>query len=307
MLNGIFITHYTLISVKRSSEPIRQHWVPKVYLRNFATQSTSSAEDPQAHVYEVNTGREFCTSISKILVKKHLYTIGADEPQPLYVAEETLSKIEGWTAPSLLALALGKTVHCNHNHRQLLAIFFATLLMRNPRMIAVQEHGFKSITEDSSLSPSGSSTSEDYTKGSREVYEWYSSLDKKGKHIVFIRSVLNTATTLAAVLKGKPWYLFRASDGYFLTSDNPVVVFHPTLTLHGIGTPGVHIHVAISPQLLLWIGCEVELDESALHHMPRQLVEHMNYFTSWRAERFVVSSREFGDVRQLIRNARYEI
>jgi len=277
------------------NEPKRQHWVPKTYLRRF------SPDGDGVHVYDTLKRREFFASMDKVLVQKHLYTIGAKNPAPLYTVEETLSKFETWASPSLECLADGKSINSNPTLRRYFAVFLSTLLMRNPRLMNLQE---KYLGQAEELrSPSAAITPEEY----EEVANWYRSLDVEGRHIFYVRSILDTALALAEDILNKKWNLFCAAQGFFLTSDNPLVVFHPSEAPHGIGTPGVQIHIAITPKILLLIGSEVDLDDGTLHSMPQKMVDYINYFTAWRAERYIVSHRPFGSSESTIQAARKDI
>ncbi|MEH1939263.1 MAG: DUF4238 domain-containing protein [Nostoc sp.] len=297
------------------SEPVRQHWVPKIYLRNFATPESINMSSPKVNVYDLGFKKQFCTSIDKVLVQKHLYTLGADSDSPLYVVEKTLAKIEGWSKSCIEAFSKGQTIHTNPQSKYIAAVFFATLLMRNPHMLEVQENGFrdlKDLRENSNYSSLESKISdfiidEENGESLREISDWFSQLDQEGKHIFFVRSIIDTATTLAQSLLKKKWCLLRSVDGYFVTSDNPITVFHPKASPYGICTDGVHIHIAITPRILLLLGGEVSLDENQVYDVPLELVEHMNYLTIAKAERFIISSFTFDDLQNLIRETKQKI
>jgi Protein of unknown function (DUF4238) len=277
------------------SEPVRQHWVPRFYLRNFATPESIDTSSPKLNVYDLGSKRQFCTSIDKVLVQKHLYTLGSDSDSSLYVVEKTLAKIEGWSKPCIEAFSKGEAIHTNLESKYIAAVFFATLLMRNPHMLEVQENGFKDLRN-----------SNDFCFKSA-VSDWFSELGQEEKHIIFVRSIIDTATSIAQDLMQKKWCLLRSVDGYFVTSDNPVVVFHPKTSPYGICTNGVHIHIAITPRILLLLGCEITLDENRVYHVPQEFVENMNYLTISKAERFIISPFIFGNLQSLIEEVNREI
>lgn len=292
------------------SEPVRQHWVPRVYLRNFATPESIDTSSPKVNVYDLGSKRPFCTSIDKVLVQKHLYTLGSDSDSPLYVVEKTLAKIEGWSKPCIEAYSKGQTIHTNLKSKYIAAVFFATLLMRNPHMLEVQENGFSDLrsSENSCFKSTVSNLIDNENKEDLgELSDWFSELDQEEKHIVFVRSIIDTATSLAQDLMQKKWCLLRSADGCFVTSDNPVVVFHPKISPYGICTTGVHIHIAITPRILLLLGCEVSLDENQVYDVPQEFVEHMNYLTISKAERFIISPFVFDDLQSLIQEVKQEI
>lgn len=74
-----------------NNQPVRQHWVPKVYLRAFCADPVDREQ-----IYGVNliTGIEFFTSIERVAVKKHFYTLGLDTGDLSFEVEEVLSRLE---------------------------------------------------------------------------------------------------------------------------------------------------------------------------------------------------------------------
>ncbi|MCB1940149.1 MAG: DUF4238 domain-containing protein, partial [Rhodocyclaceae bacterium] len=72
-------------------EPIRQHWVPKVYLRAFCA---DPPEREQIHARDLASGASFLTSIDNVAVKRHFYTLGRESEAPSYAVESALAELE---------------------------------------------------------------------------------------------------------------------------------------------------------------------------------------------------------------------
>lgn len=285
------------------NSPVRQHWVPKTYLRGFATRETTDIENPQVWVYDLGSSMEFCSSINNIAVKKHLYTIGANQQEPLYVVEKTLSRIEGYAKPLLNVLARGIFLVEGSEDRKTFAIFLSTLIMRNRRAVNIH-HDFrdwlmKDLPEDHddvafSIGPVEH-------RWSKEVVSCFKNLDDEGMHVLFARSIVTTALPLARELENMQWCLIRSEDRLVITSDNPVVVFHPNADHWGIGTPGVHIHLPISPEYILLVGHDLPVGKDETHSVPEEGVMGLNYLTMHQANQFLIGEREFGFMNKLIR------
>lgn len=273
------------------NEPIRQHWVPKVYLRQFATADTLGDLDPQVNVLDIPSNKQFTTSIHNIAKKKHLYTIGVNEKEKLYAVENVLSLIETKVQPYLLRLANGENVQSIQNAKYILSIFIATLITRNPRMRNLLHQLRK---EDHPIT-------QDYPE---EAKKWLIDQDDEGMQIFFSRSILWSAKPLAKDLLNMKWCLIHAASGEFVTMDNPVCVYNANESPYGIGTPGTNIHLAISPKYMLLISNDLPIDENKTHRMPKECISGFNSVIIWRAERYLISANTFDSIQNLIRESR---
>ncbi len=275
------------------NEPIRQHWVPKVYLRHFATSDTAGNVDPQINVYDTHTNRKFLTSVNNIAVKRHLYTIGVNEPKKLYAVENMLSLIETKVKPYLEELANGNNVQKINKAKKILAFFLATLVTRNPRMLNLLH---KSRDDDNVIN-----------KLPNQERNWFYDLNDEGMNIFFSRSILWSANPLANDLVKMKWCLIGASTGGFITTDNPLSVYHPSIKPYGILTPGAHIHFVVSPKYMLLIGNDLPVEENKTYFMPAEVINGFNSVLIWQAERYLVSSDNFDKIEWLIYESRKEI
>lgn len=297
-----------MLELKYMDEPTRQHWVPKVYLRQFATADTPNWDVPQINVYDTQTNKRFCTSIDNVAVKRHLYTIGVNESEKLYAVENVLSLIETKAKPYLAELSKGNNVQVIEGARLVLSIFLATLLVRNPRM-----HGLLHDYRDDLKKGTRFGRTSVTTKFGKKTYEWskdewkwFSEIDDEGMHIIFSRSVLWSAKPIANVLLKMKWCLIGASTGEFVTTDNPLSVYHPSKRSWGIATLGVHIHLAISPKYMLFIGTELPVAENKTYLLPAEGIDGFNSVIIWQAERYILSSSGFERIEPLIAECKKE-
>jgi hypothetical protein len=271
--------------------------VPRVYLRNFAVATRGDNAPKQLYVLNLDNGDEFTSSVDKLFVEKHLYTIAKNEQDPSYALEDALSQIESLAAPGLKALAAGKAAHCDVRQRIYLSYFFASLLTRNPRMITTYQHGLSSAANEPEAELPPQLRGRKYREEAKILNDWYSSLDTEGKRHVFLKSILDSVDGVAADLRAKSWSLFQAIQNTFVSSDEPIVIYHPSEKSYGVATPGISLHVAVSPEILLMLGDSPVKDESALYPVPSKMVQSINCMTASRAKRFAVSSVPFNGMK----------
>ena len=78
-----------------NNKPKRQHWVPRVYLRNFATKETKREKDPAVWALDKTSDNVFKPSIINVLVEQYLYSPLDDKGNRSFDVEKELSDIEG--------------------------------------------------------------------------------------------------------------------------------------------------------------------------------------------------------------------
>jgi len=279
--------------LKIPNKPIRQHWVPKMYLRNFANEASKLSSVYQTNVLDIKSKKEFISSIDNIFLKKNFYTFGIKNSEPNFIIEETLSKIESWAAPSLKAMVEGEPVHKNPNNKMFMGYFLATLVMRNPYFQQKMDQHLKTIVENPSIIELFQIDEEQM----KIIDNWYSNLDDDGQHLIFLKNIMDCAKEITDILIKKSWGLFTTHDNYFITSDNPVVMYHPTEIDYGMSTLGVSIHIALSPHMLLVLSDETIYNEEVVYNVPFEIVDSLNHLTAHKANNFVISAQSFSKIK----------
>ena len=56
------------------TKPKNQHWVPRFYLRTFATPETRESSDPQVWIFSTQYGDPQLTNVKNIAAKRFLYS-----------------------------------------------------------------------------------------------------------------------------------------------------------------------------------------------------------------------------------------
>ena len=210
-------------SAHMSTGPVRQHWVPKVYLRAFRS---APRERNQLYVRDLQSKKTYLSSIDKIAVKKHLYTLQPRSERPDFIIEEKLAHLESEVAPILAELRSTEFLPSDRVELSVLAKFFATLHMRSRQGLQMI-HGFR----------------RDAIQGSNEYENPLTrdlrDLDDEDVREFFATSSVVVGSRLGERLLQMHWRLFRAEEGHFITSESPVFSFHASEEQWGLGTPGV--------------------------------------------------------------------
>lgn len=117
------------------SDPKCQHWVPMLYLREFATPETGGEEDPDVWLFHKDEGDPFKTSISNVAVQSFLYSVVSEANARDFTAESKLRDLENAIGPLWKRFAR-EFVNLNDTTvRKGIGLFVATLFHRNPQRI----------------------------------------------------------------------------------------------------------------------------------------------------------------------------
>ncbi len=274
------------------NEPIRQHWVPKSYLRAFCC---TPVEREQIHGYDLSKGRPFLASLDKVAVLKHFYTLGRGTGQQSYEVEVRLAQLESDAAPLLREIQSTRRVFTEQGKRQIFANFVATLLMRS-------RHGLQIVhAQRERLRTRQADRPQDATQSYENEFF---ALDDEGMRELFAKSVISMGAPLSKVLLGMPWRLLEAEDGHFITSENPLLQYHPTEQEFGLGTPGTIIQLPISPTLLLWFDARRDLPDLEPFPLPAEGVHGVNGLIVQGAEQFLFSDQGFESQGKLLSGRR---
>ncbi len=270
------------------NEPVRQHWVPKVYLRGFCAEPL---EREQIHVYDTKVGKDFVASIDKIAVKNHFYTLAPGTEHQSYAVEEAFSRLESDVGPILSALRLSQNIPADEQATSILARFIATLHMRTRQGLQLI-HGHRQEIR-SGTGPEQPNVPNSF---SAELVDF----DDEEMRELFAKSAIIVGERLGKRLQAMHWRLLRATEGYFITSENPVYSYHPTEERWGLGTSGVHTLFPLSPLLLLHLSNEAVIPGIGTCNLPATGVRGLNGLTLLAAEQFVFSHCPFESVANLL-------
>ncbi|MDZ7762524.1 MAG: DUF4238 domain-containing protein [Desulfovermiculus sp.] len=271
-----------------NNQPIRQHWVPKAYLRAFCA---PPATKEQIYTYDLIEERGFKTKIDNIAVKRHLYTIGLGNEESSFVIESMLSRIESDVKPIFEEVNNREDLHMPPEARKTLSAFLSTMFMRT-RLGLQMIRAHREEVRAKSLPPEM-----DLPEPFRTDLL---SLDDNDERELFAKSVVSVGLKLTEVFESMYWHILRAIDSHLITSENPLVVFNPTEERWGLGTDKTHIHFPLSPKLVLSISKEPLIPGNKTVNLPPDGVKGINGLTVLGAVQYLFSDRDFSSLRELL-------
>lgn len=270
------------------NHPVRQHWIPKTYLRSFLAAPT---EAQQIYARDLLIGNEFLTSISNVAVMRHLYTLDASTDSPSYAVESALCNIEGRFTPVLEKVIQTEELNLSKDEFEIFARFLTTLQMRTRQGLAVIQ-GYR----DEVLATLDSRD----RKLPRAHAESLVALNPEGLREFFARAVISLAPQLSTALLKMNWRLLRTTGQRFITSENPFIVYHSSDERWGLATPGAHIQVPLTPRLLLHIASESIIPGKGTFDLVSEAAYALNGLTLASAEQYIFSSEPFENIRLLV-------
>lgn len=273
------------------SDPVRQHFVPKVYLRGFCA---DLGKRDQIHVRDLATGRNFLSALDRVAVKRHFYTLPPGTPLASFAVEQWFSTLETKAQPVLEEIRTGQCLPDGDESMRVLSTFVATLHLRT-------RQGLQIVQGHQADVRAGNRTGYPETlEGERYVQDLLQFGEEEMRQL-FARSAVVVGQRIGETLRAMKWRLLQAAPGtYFITSENPVFSYHPTELRWGLGTPGVHIMFPVSPSILIHISPGPAIPGSGTFNMPAQGVRGINGLAMEAAEQFLYSHRPFEEVQDLI-------
>lgn len=131
----------------------RQHYVPRMYLKHFATPESSGGK-PQIHAYIREEGKKLSESaiaIENVAVEKWFYDLPGEDDQAV---EKHLSTLEANASPLLEELANSANIKgLSHSNKNDLAYFLATQHYRTRKFRDLAVESSKDLIEAASNDP----------------------------------------------------------------------------------------------------------------------------------------------------------
>ncbi len=252
-------------SVNRWNEPIlsktdakRQHFVPRLYLKNFARAGG------KIRVFDLEEVREYSTSLDNVAVQTRFYDVTLEGQD--YSAEDWLATLEA-EASSVLRLLVDESTAIDmltHKQENALARFIAALIMRTP----FKRQEMKNAT-DGMFSQIEQMAQEQFVHqfgeavGAIKYGEWLAKPfherygeEESTQPASITNHLLSEVQGFANLLRAAPWRLGNTIGQLRLyTSDNPVSRYiHPIRPRwDGKAFSSFHYFLPLSPDLLLKI------------------------------------------------------
>ena len=222
--------------------PKIQHYVPQFILRNFCVGKTA-----QICVFDKTNGSVFISNIKNVAAEKGFYDLAIKDITA--TLEFSLSDLEGETSIILNKIIEdGSLINISSRDKKLLSFFFATQILRVPRIRKTYEQMNNlliSIIEKMGFDP----------KEHPQILQ-----DEEDFRNLSIGGMPEMANELAPYFYNKDWILFNApTDSSYYISDNPVTLtnqidYSPYGSL-GLAVKGIEIYFPISKSFSLGMIC----------------------------------------------------
>ena len=206
------------MKAKNEGKPKRQHWVPRSYLRHFATPESKVTDDPLVWIFSKEEGKPTLTSTRQVGAKCYLYSPRLGDDTQLWDMENRLSELDGLIASIWPPLASDFVeLHNDIALRKGIALIVSTLYLRHPRRLSEVSEIHSQIVEAMETIPKDESGApligEVDVKGVVRPFDnsdWhhYKSAGCEEKKLMFVNSLKQNATYLAKILMKKRWSVF---------------------------------------------------------------------------------------------------
>jgi len=271
---------------------IRQHWIPRFYLRYFAT---PNCRNSRVWVLHRKEGGPQLVNIEKIAVKKHLYS---------QLREAQLADLEGDLSRLWPQLANDYVDLESRAIRQVISLFLSTLFLRNPQTFALQRESRRKMIDCISRAPKDGNGLPDIESlmigGDRisfDKHRWKSFVEAgpKDEHQSFVHMIRAEAVHIAEGLMKKRWSVVVMDEPLFVTSDNPFFQLHPNMKRHQILGKAAMLMFPLSPTRILWLD-DLDASRSQYHKVAADQAGHYNGLTWVNTDNFMISPRSIEDV-----------
>lgn len=289
------------------SRPKNQHWVPRFYLRHFATPETYSTDEPQVWIFskDEKDGDEAVTNIKNICAKRFLYSPKDDVGQRNWELETKLEGLESLLSKRWGQLAEDFVDFSNSSIRKALSLFVATMYLRHPDVLKEVRSVHKQLVDFYEQTPKHLDGTPNIgsieIKGELfgvDVSDWheYKEWGVGDLQKFFVDQVQHQATSLAETLMKKRWSVVFTESNQFITTDKPVFKYHQEKDVFGFGTKGTLISFPLSPRRLLVMDDLHEEPANQYYPLNPGALGAFNY-SIWRnGSRFMISGRPIPEV-----------
>ncbi len=273
------------------SNPTRQHYIPRVYLKNFTN------ENDKVWVYDKHEQSLKELSTKDTTLEKNLYTITDTEGNKDFSIEKSFSEVESATGPIISKVIKQETITLKEKAQ--LSLFIA--LLENRTVLALEENN-KTSSEILTWAKNMRLYNGDFDHiiekmgcSREEAIEKIKNAKVSFNKATNLTTLIDIANTIAQNYSMMEWRMFYAKNSNFLTSDNPLFLLPEKIDNnygYGILTPGVNKIIPISSKTLLCIGDIGIIAVHGLNMGDKQRIRQLNILTYLNAKRFVIANNK---------------
>lgn len=288
----------------KMSVPKRQHWVPRFYLRYFATPESKKGAEQVWIFHRKHEDGPKLASINNVAVGKHLYSPRQPDGSRDVNLETKLCGLEGALA-KLWPLLVNDFVDLGaEGIRKGIALYLATQSLRHPDgqdWVGSFRQSLLNSVRDKPRDVDGRLPTTNFLVGGERITvdpDQWEELQTAGPEFDanhWVSLVETEAIGLAEILLAKRWSVVFIDEPLFVTSDYPFFVASPEHKRNQLGAHDAVIVFPLSPTRIL---CMDEKDEpgNRYYPIPNSEADHYNLLTWVNTESFMISPRNIYDV-----------
>jgi Protein of unknown function (DUF4238) len=254
-------------------------------------------------------GDEKLTSVRNVCGWRFLYSPMDDDGQRNWKIDQKIGDLEAVIGQVWLLL-IDKNIDLqNLEIRSGLSLFIASTYLRNPRVRDFLKALHDKLVKDVESVPKGidgiPAVKSIKIKGKEIQFDpsdWfqYKNWSDNDHHKNFTESIAELSINLAEQLIAKRWSVISAEKDVFITSDNPVVLQHPTNSNPGFSTADAVVYFPLSPKRILILD-DKHSEPDGRYYQLNAGAEAAIDFLIWRgANRFLITGRDVKAVLQEI-------
>ncbi len=284
------------------NRPKNQHWVPRFYLRHFATPNSSNTKEPQVWIFskDEDDGDETLTNIKNICARRYLYSPKDEKGIRTWVLETKLEQLETAFSKFWTLLADDYVDLSDESIRKSVALFVSIMHLRHPDTLEELPGIHRKIVQFFEQAPKRADGTPDVesieingeeceidTTGWHEYRSW----SNGDHHQFFVDVVQSEATYLARLLMKKRWSIVFCDTPQFITSDRPIGKQHQTNQTVGFGTEGTIVSFPLSQTRLLVMDDMHHEPANQYYPLKERAIGAFNYGIWRNGSRFMISGR----------------
>jgi hypothetical protein len=286
-----------------AKNPVRQHWVPQFYLRQFIAPD-SRPRSEQVWIIHREAGEPRRTNIKNIAVEKHLYSPKRPDGSRDPALEAKLCDLEGTLATLWPQLATDFVDLSSTSIRGIIALFLSVQFLRHPERrdstletrkrileMVEKEHVKSQGLPDIQRVQIGQQT---YAVNASDWHNFLSGGDESSVDS-WRKMIERDAMRYAQMLLTKRWSIVYTKDPLFVTSDYPLYVVQPNLKRFQVGGKDAMIQFPISPTRILCLD-DLQEPENQYYSATESNADFYNLMTWVNTESFLISSRNPDEV-----------
>lgn len=276
-----------------SGRPKNQHWVPRFYLKHFATLDTRSTANPKVWLIdkqgEISEPR--LASTQKICGQRYLYTPENQDGNRDWSFEEYLGRLEDAASNYWDRLANGQLDLSDPEHRDQVAEFLAALHLRNKLIFEV----VKGIMGNRDALFGGPKPTGQLRY--LEAHEEKPDPTHPGRY--FVQSTKNNLPRVTKTFASYRWRILQCNEEVLVTSDAPVTFVNSVRRRSGPGSKEAAAMFSVSPSTLLYIASKGVGPDTEYRDVKPDFLRRMNPVIAHFAQRFVIVGADLSNAQNI--------